>query len=52
MAVVSQEPVLFDCSIKDNISYGLSEDVPMADIIQAARTANAHEFITALTDVS
>ncbi|GFN90381.1 multidrug resistance protein 1-like, partial [Plakobranchus ocellatus] len=48
ISVVSQEPVLFNCSIRDNIAYGLDTDIPMADIIAAARTANAHDFITEL----
>ena len=54
MSVVSQEPVLFDRSIRDNILYGLEneESIPMADVIAAARTANAHDFIAALPDVS
>ncbi|KAI8796008.1 multidrug resistance protein 3 [Biomphalaria glabrata] len=50
ISVVSQEPVLFDCSIRENISYGIEQQVPMADIIAAAQTANAHDFITNLPD--
>merc|ERR1719309_1831207 len=50
MAVVSQEPVLFDCSILDNIRYGLEAEVPMADVIAVARKANAHDFISRLPD--
>nr|KAG5685214.1 hypothetical protein BaRGS_031753 [Batillaria attramentaria] len=48
MSVVSQEPVLFDCSIHDNIVYGLEENVPMTDVISAAKTANIHDFIVSL----
>ncbi|ESO91246.1 hypothetical protein LOTGIDRAFT_153678 [Lottia gigantea] len=48
ISVVSQEPILFDCSIKDNICYGLEEDIPMDRVIQASRTANAHDFINSL----
>ncbi|XP_048749989.2 ATP-dependent translocase ABCB1-like isoform X1 [Ostrea edulis] len=48
ISVVSQEPVLFDCSIRENISYGVDFDVGMDDIIEAARKANIHEFITQL----
>lgn len=51
LSVVSQEPVLFDCSIHDNIVYGLQNDVPMADVIAAAKTANIHEFISNLPEV-
>ncbi|CAF4225615.1 unnamed protein product [Rotaria sp. Silwood2] len=45
--LVSQEPILFDLTIAENISYGL-ENVTMEDIIKAARTANIHQFIEQL----
>ncbi|XP_065929444.1 ATP-dependent translocase ABCB1 isoform X3 [Magallana gigas] len=49
IGIVSQEPVLFDCSIAENIAYGdNSREVPMAEIIEAARKANIHEFISSL----
>ncbi|XP_076472510.1 ATP-dependent translocase ABCB1-like isoform X2 [Babylonia areolata] len=48
LSVVSQEPVLFDCSVRENIVYGLQEDVAMADIIEACKTANIHEFLSSL----
>ena len=51
ISVVSQEPVLFNCSIRDNISYGLDTEVPMADVIAAAKTANAHDFIAKMPQV-
>ena len=47
MALVGQEPVLFSCSIRDNITYGLDE-CSEADVISAARQANAHDFICAM----
>ncbi|CAG5131708.1 unnamed protein product, partial [Candidula unifasciata] len=50
ISVVSQEPVLFDRTIRENIVYGLEQEVPMADVIAAATTANAHSFITNLPD--
>jgi len=44
VALVAQEPVLFACSIADNISYGCS--AATIDAVQeAARTANALSFI-------
>jgi len=49
IALVSQEPILFATSIADNIKYG-KEDATEAEIIEAAKTANAHNFISALTD--
>nr|CAD7402029.1 unnamed protein product [Timema poppensis] len=51
IGLVTQEPVLFDCSIKDNIAYGsLEEDVKFADIKEAARKANIHDFILGLPE--
>jgi len=52
IGIVSQEPVLFDRTIKDNIAYGdNTRDVPMDEIIAAARKANIHEFISSLPEV-
>ncbi|CAF4068363.1 unnamed protein product, partial [Rotaria sordida] len=45
--LVSQEPILFDLTIAENIAYGL-ENVSMEDIINAARKANIHQFIEQL----
>uniref|UniRef100_A0A0N5B226 ABC-type xenobiotic transporter n=1 Tax=Strongyloides papillosus TaxID=174720 RepID=A0A0N5B226_STREA len=47
IALVGQEPILFNLSIKDNISYGL-ENCTINDVIDAAKLANAHNFITKL----
>jgi len=47
--VVPQEALLMNASIRDNITYG-REHVTDAAIEQAARIANAHEFITELPD--
>jgi len=44
LGIVTQETFLFNESIKSNIAYGLG-DYPMEKIIEAARTANAHNFI-------
>jgi subfamily B ATP-binding cassette protein MsbA len=43
--VVSQDAVLFNMSIRDNIAHG-RQSLTDADIIAAARTANAHDFIS------
>ena len=49
IGIVSQEPVLFDCSIRENIAYGdNSRQVPMLEVIEAARKANIHAFIESL----
>lgn len=47
VGTVSQEPVLFSCSIRDNIAYGALEPeaVIAEDIHQVARAANAFDFI-------
>jgi len=54
-ALVAQEPVLFACSIRDNITYGarpaegasaISDDA----VVHAARTANAHTFVSSFPD--
>ena len=42
--VVSQEALLFNASIRDNISYG-RDGIVEAEIVRAARIANAHDFI-------
>uniref|UniRef100_A0A8C9XBC7 Transporter associated with antigen processing, subunit type a n=1 Tax=Sander lucioperca TaxID=283035 RepID=A0A8C9XBC7_SANLU len=47
IAVVSQGPVLFSGSIRDNIAYGLDE-CSLDEIQEAARKANAHDFIKQL----
>ncbi len=44
LGIVTQETFLFNDSIKNNIAYGLN-DVPMEQIIAAAKAANAHDFI-------
>ncbi|KAK4252538.1 hypothetical protein QN277_014525 [Acacia crassicarpa] len=46
ISIVSQEPVLFNCSIEENIAYGFDGKVNPADIENAAKMANAHEFIS------
>ena len=52
ISVVSQEPILFDCSISENILYGLEPAAfGMDDVIEAARAANIHDYITSLPQV-
>jgi ATP-binding cassette, subfamily B (MDR/TAP), member 1 len=50
IGLVSQEPLLFMTSIKDNITYG-KEDATMEEIRRAAELANAANFIDKLPDV-
>ncbi|XP_076407695.1 ATP-binding cassette sub-family B member 5 isoform X3 [Peromyscus maniculatus bairdii] len=48
-AIVSQEPVLFNCSIAENIAYGdNSRTVPLEEIKEVADAANIHSFIEGL----
>jgi subfamily B ATP-binding cassette protein MsbA len=44
MGIVTQETFLFNTSIKENIAYGLN-DCPIENVIEAAKAANAHDFI-------
>jgi len=46
-AIVLQEPVLFSTSIAENIAYARPE-ASSQEIIEAAKAANAHEFIVSL----
>lgn len=54
IGIVSQEPVLFSFSIKENIAYGLLNDdqVSMNDIIDVCKASNIHDRIQSLPDVS
>ncbi|MDY7807527.1 ABC transporter ATP-binding protein [Burkholderia stagnalis] len=49
IAVVAQDATLFDGSVADNLRLG-RPDASDADMIAAARAANAHDFIMALPD--
>ena len=49
IGIVSQEPVLFDASIADNIRYGANfREVSDEEVIEAAKSANIHSFIESL----
>ena len=47
IGIVLQETVLFAASIRENIAFGL-EDVDERDVIEAAKAAQAHDFIMAM----
>ena len=49
LAIVQQEVFLFDGSVRDNIAYAV-HDATDADVEDAARRANAHEFIVKLPE--
>ncbi|XP_011185431.1 ATP-dependent translocase ABCB1 [Zeugodacus cucurbitae] len=49
LGIVSQEPILFDRSIKDNIAYGDNKrEVSEQEIFAAAKKANIHNFVSSL----
>ncbi|XP_043921481.1 ATP-dependent translocase ABCB1-like [Protopterus annectens] len=51
IGIVSQEPILFDRSIADNIAYGdNSRTVSEEEIVEAAKAANIHSFIQSLPE--
>lgn len=45
IGLVSQEPVLFAKSIRENLSYGCHGSISQERIEEAAKMANAHDFI-------
>jgi ATP-binding cassette, subfamily B, bacterial len=50
IALVQQEVFLFDGSVRENIAYGASGEVTDGEVEEAARRANAHEFIVDLPE--
>ena len=50
IGVVSQEPILFDTTIAENIKYG-RENISEKQIFEAAKLANAYDFITGFPEV-
>lgn len=53
IGIVSQEPVLFDCTIAENIQYGdNTRSITMEEVIDASKKAFLHDFVMMLPDVS
>ena len=51
VGIVTQEPVLFACTIRENIAYAVGiENVTQEQIEEAAKKSNAHNFIVDLPD--
>ncbi|KAJ3670699.1 hypothetical protein LUZ60_008125 [Juncus effusus] len=48
MGLVGQEPVLFDDTIRANISYGKQGEVTEEELIEVAKASNAQQFISSL----
>ncbi len=44
IGIVTQETILFNDTVRNNIAYGL-DDCPLEKIVEAAKAANAHNFI-------
>lgn len=49
IAIVSQDVYVFNTTVRENIAYGRL-DATEAEVINAAKQANAHEFITKLSE--
>lgn len=49
LGIVNQESILFNDTVFNNIAFGV-EDATMEQVIEAAKIANAHEFIKDMTD--
>eukprot|EP01069_Polyplicarium_translucidae_P002866 Polyplicarium_translucidae@DN2151_c0_g1_i4.p1 len=49
LGLVSQEPVLFDTSIGENIKMG-NQNATMEEVVESAKLSNAHDFIMAFPD--
>jgi len=49
VGLVSQEPVLFSCTVRENICYG-KPDASQEEVENAAKAANAHSFIQRLPE--
>lgn len=49
IGLVQQEPLLFSCSIRNNICYG-NEAAFEAEIVEVSKKANIHDFISSLPD--
>jgi subfamily B ATP-binding cassette protein MsbA len=47
IGIVTQETILFNDTVANNIAYG-SKDMKVEDVIKAAKIANAHSFISAM----
>ena len=47
IAIVTQQVILFDDTVRNNIAYG-QPSLPIEEVFAAARAAHAHDFISAL----
>ncbi len=49
ISIVQQEPFIFSTTLRENISYG-NENATMDEIVEAAKAAQLHEFVSSLPD--
>ncbi|MEJ2719259.1 MAG: ABC transporter ATP-binding protein, partial [Deltaproteobacteria bacterium] len=49
VGIVTQQTILFDDSVRNNIAYG-RPDLPMEQVIASAKAAHAHDFVTSLPE--
>ncbi len=49
IGIVLQETTLFEGTIRENVAFG-RPDAPLEEVIEAAKAAEAHDFITSFTD--
>ncbi|MFH1313594.1 MAG: ABC transporter ATP-binding protein [Candidatus Eisenbacteria bacterium] len=49
MGIVTQETILFNDTVRNNIAYGMG-DIPLSKVTEAATAANAHDFISNLPE--
>jgi ATP-binding cassette subfamily B (MDR/TAP) protein 1 len=50
ISLVSQEPTLYDGSVRFNITLGATKDVTQEEVEEACRQANIHEFIMSMPE--
>lgn len=50
IALINQEPTLFAGTIRENITYGSSNNITESEIIEVARAVNIHDFVISQRD--
>ncbi|MGB0929635.1 MAG: ABC transporter ATP-binding protein, partial [Chitinophagales bacterium] len=50
MGIVSQEAILFNDTVFNNIAFGIEREVTLKEVVYAAKVANAHDFIVQLSN--
>ncbi len=50
MGIVSQEAILFNDTVFNNIAFGIEREVTRKEVVHAAKVANAHDFIVQLSN--